>query len=107
VVLSLKPEHNNSWEVAHGGVLLTLMDVGMAVAARASDEAGRGVVTIELKTNFMQAAQGIVRVAAKTVHASPTMAFVEAKLYDERDRVCCMGSATFKYFKELPTRQAK
>ena len=57
VVLSLKPEHNNSWEVAHGGVLLTLMDVGMAVAARASDEAGRGVVTIELKANFMQAAQ--------------------------------------------------
>ncbi len=79
VVLSLKPEHQNSWEVAHGGVLLTLLDVGMAVAARASDEAGRGVVTIELKANFMQAAQGIVRVAAKTVHATPTMAFVEAK----------------------------
>ena len=107
VVLALKPEHNNSWEVAHGGVLLTLMDVGMAVAARAADEAGRGVVTIELKANFMQAAEGIVRVAAKTVHVTPTLVFVEAKLYDERDRVCCMGSATFKYFKELPTRQSK
>jgi uncharacterized protein (TIGR00369 family) len=107
VVLALKPEHNNSWEVAHGGVLLTLMDVGMAVAARAADEAGRGVVTIELKANFMQAAEGVVRVAARTVHATPTLVFVEAKLYDERDRVCCMGSATFKYFKELPSRQAK
>ncbi len=107
VVLALKPEHNNSWEVAHGGVLLTLMDVGMAVAARAADEAGRGVVTIELKANFMQAAEGVVRVAAKTVHMTPTLVFVEAKLYDERDRVCCMGSATFKYFKELPTRQSK
>ena len=107
VVLALKPEHNNSWEVAHGGVLLTLMDVGMAVAARAADEAGRGVVTIELKANFMQAAEGIVRVAARTVHATPTLVFVEAKLYDQRDRVCCMGSATFKYFKELPSRQAK
>ena len=107
VVLALKPEHNNSWEVAHGGVLLTLMDVGMAVAARAADEAGRGVVTIELKANFMQAAEGIVRVAAKTVHVTPTLVFVEAKLYDEKDRVCCMGSATFKYFKELPTRQSK
>jgi uncharacterized protein (TIGR00369 family) len=107
VVLALKPEHNHSWEVAHGGVLLTLMDVGMAVAARAADEAGRGVVTIELKANFMQAAEGVVRVAARTVHATPTLVFVEAKLYDERDRVCCMGSATFKYFKELPSRQAK
>ena len=107
VVLALKPEHNNSWEVAHGGVLLTLMDVGMAVAARAADEAGRGVVTIELKANFMQAAEGVVRVAAKTVHVTPTLVFVEAKLYDEKDKVCCMGSATFKYFKELPTRQSK
>lgn len=107
VVLALKPEHSNSWEVAHGGVLLTLMDVGMAVAARAADEAGRGVVTVELKANFMQAAQGVVRVAARTVHATPTLVFVEAKLYDERDRICCMGSATFKYFKELPSRQVK
>lgn len=105
VVLSLKPEHNNSWEVAHGGVLLTLMDVGMAIAARAGDAAGRGVVTIELKTNFMQAAKGVIRVAAKTVHVTPTLAFVEAKLYDERDAVCCMGSATFKYFKELPAKK--
>ena len=106
VVLSLKPEHNNSWEVAHGGVLLTLMDVGMAIAARAADTGGRGVVTIELKTNFMQAAKGIIRVAAKTVHVTATLAFVEAKLYDERDAVCCMGSATFKYFKELPAKKA-
>ncbi|MBU3599100.1 PaaI family thioesterase [Polynucleobacter sp. 30F-ANTBAC] len=105
VVLSLKPEHNNSWEVAHGGVLLTLMDVGMAIAARAADTGGRGVVTIELKTNFMQAAKGIIRVAAKTVHVTATLAFVEAKLYDERDAVCCMGSATFKYFKELPAKK--
>jgi uncharacterized protein (TIGR00369 family) len=107
IVLSLKPEHNNSWQVAHGGVLLTLMDVGMAIAARAADPAGRGVVTIELKTNFLQAAEGIVRVAAKTVHTTATMAFVEAKLYDEGNKICCMGSATFKYFKELPARKAK
>ena len=105
VLLSLKPEHNNSWQVAHGGVLLTLMDVGMAIAARAADQANRGVVTIELKTSFMQAAKGIVRVAAKTVHVTPTLAFVEAKLFDEKDAVCCMGSATFKYFKELPARK--
>ena len=105
VVLSLKPEHNNSWDVAHGGVLLTLMDVGMAIAARAADATGRGVVTIELKNNFMQAAKGVVRVAAKTVHVTPTLAFVEAKLYDENSRICCMGSATFKYFKELPARK--
>lgn len=105
VLLSIKPEHLNSWEVAHGGVLLTLMDVGMAVAARASDEAGRGVVTIELKNNFLQPATGLLRVLAKTVHKSATMAFVESKLYDEQDKLCCMASGTFKYFKDLPARR--
>ncbi|WP_197713968.1 PaaI family thioesterase [Polynucleobacter necessarius] len=56
ILLALKPENNNTWEVAHGGVLLTLMDVVMAVAARSSDPGDRSVVTIEMKNNFMQAA---------------------------------------------------
>lgn len=56
ILLALKPEHTNTWEVAHGGVLLTLMDVAMAVAARSGDPGDRSVVTIELKNNFMQAA---------------------------------------------------
>ena len=52
ILLALKPEHTNTWDVAHGGVLLTLMDVAMAVAARSGDPADRSVVTIELKNNL-------------------------------------------------------
>ena len=104
VVLSLKPEHNNSWDVAHGGVLLTLMDVGMAIAARAADATGRGVVTIELKNNFMQAATGILRVKADTVRRTATMAFCEAKLYNDQGEICCMATGTFQFIKRLPTR---
>lgn len=61
ILLALKPEHTNTWDVAHGGVLLTLMDVAMAVAARSSDPSDRSVVTVEMKNNFMQAANGILR----------------------------------------------
>ena len=104
VVLSLKPEHNNSWEVAHGGVLLTLMDVAMAVAARSGDPGDRSVVTIELKNNFMQAANGVLRVKADTVRRTATMAFCEAKLYNDQGEVCCMATGTFKYLKRLATR---
>ncbi len=106
IVLAIKPEHTNTWEVAHGGVLLTLMDVAMAVAARSGDPADRSVVTIELKTNFMQAANGILRVKADTVHRTPTMAFCEAKLYDDQGNTCCMATGTFKYLKRLATRNS-
>jgi uncharacterized protein (TIGR00369 family) len=104
ILLALKPEHTNTWNVAHGGVLLTLMDVAMAVAARSGDPHDRGVVTIEMKNNFMQAAIGVLRVKAQTVRRTATMAFCEAKLYNDQAEVCCMAIGTFKYMKRLPAK---
>jgi uncharacterized protein (TIGR00369 family) len=106
ILLALKPEHTNTWDVAHGGVLLTLMDVAMAVAARSGDPGDRSVVTIEMKNNFMQAANGILRVKADTVRRTTTMAFCEAKLYNDQGEVCCMATGTFKYLKRLATKNA-
>ena len=106
ILLALKPEHTNTWDVAHGGVLLTLMDVAMAVAARSSDPGDRSVVTVEMKNNFMQAANGILRVKADTVRRTATMAFCEAKLYNDQGEVCCMATGTFQYLKRLATRNA-
>ena len=106
ILLALKREHTNTWDVAHGGVLLTLMDVAMAVAARSSDPSDRSVVTVEMKNNFMQAANGVLRVKADTVRSTATMAFCEAKLYNDQGEICCMATGTFKYLKRLATRNA-
>ena len=104
ILLALKPEHTNTWDVAHGGVLLTLMDVAMAVAARSSDPGDRSVVTVEMKNNFMQAANGILRVKADTVRRTATMAFCEAKLYNDQGEICCMATGTFQFLKRLATK---
>ncbi len=106
ILLALKPEHTNTWDVAHGGVLLTLMDVAMAVAARSGDPDDRSVVTVEMKNNFMQAANGILRVKADTVRRTATMAFCEAKLYNDQGEICCMATGTFQYIKRLATKNA-
>ncbi|QWE15735.1 PaaI family thioesterase [Polynucleobacter sp. AP-Nino-20-G2] len=106
ILLALKPEHTNTWDVAHGGVLLTLMDVAMAVAARSGDPGDRSVVTIEMKNNFMQAANGVLRVKADTVRRTATMAFCEAKLYNDQGEICCMATGTFKYLKRLAAKNA-
>ena len=72
----------NSWEVAHGGVVMTMLDVAMAVAARTAHRGGQGVATIEMKTSFMRPAEGELRALGKLLHKTTTMAFCEATLVD-------------------------
>lgn len=99
-----KPEHANSFAVAHGGVVMTLLDVAMATAAR-SVSLDMGVVTIEMKTTFMRPSPlGLLTAKGKLIHRTATMAFTEASIYDEAGRVCAASTGTFKYVKRLPAR---
>jgi uncharacterized protein (TIGR00369 family) len=96
-----KPEHMNSFAVAHGGASMTLLDVAMAVAARSVQE-DMGIVTIEMKTSFMQPATGALVAKGRLIHRTATMAFVEATIFNARGRVCSHATGTFKYVKRLP-----
>jgi len=97
-----KPEHLNSFDVTHGGASMTLMDVTMATAAR-SVQPDMGVVTIEMKTSFMQAARGPLTGNGRLIHRTATLAFTEATIYDAEGRACAHATGTFKYVKRLPT----
>jgi uncharacterized protein (TIGR00369 family) len=96
-----KEEHLNSFSVAHGGAVMTLMDVAMAVAARSVDRE-MGVVTIEMKTTFMQPSRGLLTAKGRLLHRTATMAFVEATITDEKGRACAHSTGTFKYVPRLP-----
>ena len=97
-----KPEHLNSFGVTHGGAIMTLLDVTMAVAARSVNK-DSGVVTIEMKTSFMQATQpGRLVGKGHLLHRTATMAFTEATLYDAAGKACAHATGTFKYVKRLP-----
>ena len=102
ILYTPKPEHLNSFDVTHGGAVMTLLDVTMATAAR-SVEAEMGVVTIEMKTSFMQPARGALTGQGRLMHRSKTMAFTEATIFDEEGRACAHATGTFKYVKRLPT----
>lgn len=98
VVLQLEPRHLNSLEVAHGGVLMTLLDVAMAVAGRSIDPESRGGVTVEMKTTFVQAGLAGSRLTAsgKAYHRSTTMTFCEGEIRDESGRLVAKATGTFK-----------
>ena len=95
------PEHMNSFNVTHGGACMTLLDVAMAVAAR-SVQKDMGVVTIEMKSSFMQPAVGPLVAKGRLMHRTATMAFTEATIFDAKGRACTHATGTFKYVKRLP-----
>lgn len=80
---------------------MTLLDVTMAVAARSVDFE-QGIVTIEMKTSFMQAANGPLVGKGVMLHRTGTMAFTEGRIYDAQGRLCVHATGTFKYMKRKP-----
>jgi uncharacterized protein (TIGR00369 family) len=91
-----KHEHMNSFLVAHGGAIMTLLDVAMATAAR-SVEMETGVVTIEMKTSFMRPCTGPLTGRGHLMHRTRSMAFTEGTVYDEAGNACAHSTGTFKY----------
>ena len=97
-----RPEHLNSNAVAHGGAVMTLLDVSMAAAAR-SVSPELGVVTIEMKTSFMQPSLGKLICKGHLMHRTKSMAFTEATVFDDAGRACAHATGTFKYVSRRPT----
>jgi len=93
-----RAQHLNSFGVVHGGACMTLLDVAMAVAAR-SLQPDMGVVTIEMKTSFMQPARGALVARGRLLHRTRTMAFVEGTVQDIEGRVCSHATGTFRYLR--------
>jgi len=101
ISLDVQPTMLNSWQVAHGGVLMTLLDVAMAHAARSvrQDElgGGPGLATIEMKTQFLRPAEGRLVATGRLLHGGARMAFCEGQVHDAGGTLCAHATGTFKY----------
>lgn len=104
--LQLAERHGNSFGVAHGGLLMTMLDVAMAHAARSLNssqaDGGPGLVTIEMKTSFMRPGLGHVRALGQVLHHSAKLAFCEGRVLNEQGQLCAHATATFKFLRALP-----
>jgi uncharacterized protein (TIGR00369 family) len=101
--LDLTERHMNSWQITHGGVIMTMLDVVMAMAGRSLHEDLKGVVTVEMKTSFLQpggVAGGRIEARGKAFHQSTTMCFCEGEVWNG-DRLVAKAMGTFKYLRRL------
>jgi uncharacterized protein (TIGR00369 family) len=115
IVLDVQPWMRNSWEVAHGGIVMTMLDVAMAMAGRplsdqtsASDAAADdgkieqtkvGNVTVEMKTTFIAPARGVLTAKGLCLKRATSLAFCEAELFDESNSLIAKSSGTFKFWR--------
>ena len=107
IAVTLRDELCNTWNVAHGGVTMTLLDVVMAHAARSPGQAGiadatLGVVTIEMKTMFMRPGLGRLVGKGRLLHRSTALAFCEGSVFAADGSLVAHATGTFKYLKGLP-----
>lgn len=106
LALDPRAEHMNGLKMAHGGVVMTLLDVAMAHAARSPRDGvaplARGVVTVEMKTSFMRPGIGRLRAHGKVLTQTQTLSFCEASLFDAQHKLVAHATGTFKLLRALP-----
>lgn len=104
--LDLRELHHNSYGMAHGGLVMTMLDISLAMAARSlqvpvSGPKMPGMLTIEMKASFLRPAiGGRLRAEGHCVHRTRTLAFCEGEVFDGEGRVAARASGTFKYPKD-------
>ena len=94
--IEIRPELHNSWRYAHGGVVMTLLDVTMGSAARSQVPHAAGVVTVDMSVSFLSAGQGRLTVEARVLRSGASLIFCEGEMRDEAGELVAKAMASFK-----------
>ena len=94
--MELGPDLANSWGVAHGGVVMTLADVALAVAALGLDPKAHGAMTIELKVSFLGPARGRLVAEGRCLKLGSSLAFCEGEVTDAGGALVAKALGTFR-----------
>lgn len=99
ISLQVQPYHLNSNQTLHGGVLATLLDNAMGLAARAA--AGRFQATTHMNVHFLAAAsEGVIYAQGRVVHRTKRTVTTEAHVETEDGTMLAMATGTFRILRE-------
>ena len=96
VHLDLQPWQCNSFGVAHGGVMMTLLDFALAMAAKVKHGHWGGAMTIDMSTSFIKGGKGKMVVHGTVLKAGKSIQFCEASAYDASGDLLAKSMGTFK-----------
>ncbi len=96
VEVEARPDLMNSHQATHGGVVMTLADVALAVAAMTMDPQSRGAVTVELKVSFLQPGTGTLVAEGRCMRAGRSLCFSEGEVRDREGNIVAKALGTFR-----------
>jgi uncharacterized protein (TIGR00369 family) len=95
--LPIEPHLTNSLGTAHGGVIMSLLDVALCTAARTLHPDSIGVITIDLSTSFIGGGSGKTLIAeARVLRDGRTMSFVEGEARNADGSLVAKAIATVR-----------
>ena len=94
--MTIRPEFMTSWGTAHGGSILSLLDITLSMTARTLYDPPRSIMTIDLSTQFIGTATGLLRAEGRVMKAGSTTIFCEGEAKDERGELVAKAIGTFR-----------
>lgn len=95
----LREDLCNQLPAAHGGVLMTLLDVAMARAAVLAPGApSTTAVTVEMSSRFIRPGRGRFVAEGRVINKGRSLCTCEASIYDQERNVLATAQGTFKYW---------
>ena len=93
----IEPHLTNSLGTAHGGVIMSLLDVALCTAARTLHPDSTGVITIDLSTSFIGGGSGERLFAeARVLKDGRSMSFVEGEARNADGSLVAKAMATVR-----------
>jgi len=92
--LEMREELETGGGRAHGGTLMAFADTVGAVATVINLQPGTWTTTLESKTNFISAADGLLRAEATPIHKGRRTQVWQTRVTDESDRLISLTTQT-------------
>ena len=96
LAMEIRPEFTTSWGTAHGGSILSLLDITLSMAARTLFDPPRSIMTIDLSTSFIGTCSGVLRAEGRVMKAGSTTIFCEGEARDEKGELVAKAIGTFR-----------
>jgi len=99
----LREDLCNLIPAAHGGVVMTLLDVAMARAATSLPGASStAVVTVEMSSRFIRPGRGPLTAEGRVLNGGGSLCSCEAVVRNAAGELVASAQGTFKYWRRVP-----
>lgn len=96
--LLMRPDLQNNKGNLHGGLIATILDTSLGLAARSDLDGRTSSATISLSVQYLAPARTDVRCITRRVRRGGSICFVEGRVIDAHENLVATGTGVFRLF---------